>query len=180
MMKLTHWIAGSTLAAFCAAPAFAGTYYTWTTEDDVVSYTNNSKRIPAKYRDSAKQQSTGSLQGYKQYTPSQKADGSHASRLSDRLEHLRAASAAPAVSSAPEGTGVTLDFGSVELQVPGDADASEPITVEEVRVRDRGHTSSRTVQVIRRGDKVISVIAPEHNDNDLSFLPSTSELLRRR
>lgn len=178
MMKLTHWIAGLTLAAFCAAPAFAGTYYTWTTEDDVVSYTNNSKQIPAKYKDAAKRETTGSLAGYKRYTPAQKAIGTHADRLSDRLDHLRAASAPHPVSSAPEGTGVTLDFGTVELQVPADADAEAPIVVEQMRVRDRGHLSSRTVQVIRRGDRVISVIAPEQNDNRLDHLPTTDELMR--
>ena len=140
-----------------------------------MSYTNSSKQIPAKYKSAAKRMTTGSLRGYKQYTPSQRADGTHASRLAERLEHLRGASAQPAVSSGPEGTGVTLDFGTVELQVPDDADSQEPIIVEDVRIRDRGHTTSRTVQVIRRGDKVISVIAPRQNDTNVSGVPSLSK-----
>ena len=39
------------LAIGLATPAAAGTVYRWTTEAGTVAYTDDAKRVPARYRD---------------------------------------------------------------------------------------------------------------------------------
>ena len=45
-----------------ASPVTAATVYYWTTEDGAEAYTNDAKRIPAKYKKSAKRRTLGKLE----------------------------------------------------------------------------------------------------------------------
>ncbi len=74
MLKFSNWSPRARVAivaAIClglAAPALAGTFYSWQTEDGVYSYTDDAKRIPAKYKKEAERRPMGELTRYKRYT----------------------------------------------------------------------------------------------------------------
>ena len=57
------------LVCSLAAPAAAGTLYSWTTEEGTIAFTDDAKRIPARYRDVAKRRQVGGLEASKVYCP---------------------------------------------------------------------------------------------------------------
>jgi hypothetical protein len=170
------------VAAIClglAAPAIAGTFYSWQTEDGVHSYTDDAKRIPARYKAAAKKQSLRSLAGYQQYTPSTAVKGDPYERMAARLEQLREAGEkivmvepgmAPPGLAVPRAS-VRLELDDISIDVAQVAESDEPIVVEEMRTREHGSDATRHVRVVRQGDRVIAVITPESNESSISFLP---------
>jgi hypothetical protein len=172
------------ISLLVAAPALAVDYYRWTTEDGVVSYTDTAKRIPAMYKKGATRHASGSLRGYKLYTPIRRAaQADYAKRLEARLDSLRATRAPaegavmlPVAFGAPSRTHVRVRVPNLEIDVPGAGVDDEAVVVEEVQTRPRGSSTTRTLQVIRQGDRVLSVIKPLHHERDVSFLPDESEL----
>ena len=97
------------VAAIClglATPVVAGTVYSWRSDDGILSFTDEAKRIPARYRKAAKKRSLKKLGSYDRYTPAgQTAEGSYAERLERRQAQLQPAS--PVVSSPMTATGST-------------------------------------------------------------------------
>jgi len=174
---------GGALALAIAAPAAAGTFYSWKTEDGVWSYTDDPKRIPARYRGAASQRETGSLDGYERYTPVVESAARQARPLPE------VSSAPPTVRTAPtvERTTTVVDMRRpgprARLQLPEIAvdlsglPSDEPVTVEEVRTRVRGSDATRTVRVVRQGDKVLAVVVPQPNQQSPSFRPYLEDLL---
>jgi hypothetical protein len=73
----------------------AADFYQWTTEDGVVSVTDDAKHIPARYRATAVERSFEGIAA-KRFTPESTTTGSEA--LSARLQGLREANAAPVVN----------------------------------------------------------------------------------
>ena len=73
-------------------PAQAEPLYRWESADGTVSFTDDAKRVPERYRETAKQIDTSVLSGYGRYTPTDAAASQeYAKRLAERLEVLRAA-----------------------------------------------------------------------------------------
>jgi hypothetical protein len=166
-----------------AGSAFAGTLYHWTTEEGTYAYTDDKKRIPARYRDQATKRTMKSLRDYERYTPIPRAaEGTYGTRVQARLEGLRDASRPRAVGASPASGGGSGGYvsvggggrfgGGTRLAVPvgaGSAGAGEPLVVESFRVRKSdGHQSTRHVQVVRRGDEIISVVKDERNDGPVT------------
>ncbi len=147
-----------------AAPSLAGTVYHWTTEDGTAAYTDDPKRIPAKYKKGAAKLKLGKLKNYERYTESQvKFTTPYEKRVDERLARLRGAEP-PAVSAAPPGHeglvryGVGLtDKDNDQLSFPIDDTIGEPIRTSEHRIRMRDSIATRDVQVTKQGDKVVSV-----------------------
>ena len=76
-------------------PAQAEPLYRWESADGTVSFTDDAKRVPERYRETAKQIDTSVLSGYGRYTPTDAAASQeYAKRLAERLEVLRAANQA--------------------------------------------------------------------------------------
>lgn len=179
----TRVVRAGLVSALClgvAAPAAAVTYYEWTTDDGVLSFTDSTKRIPDKYKSAARRKSSGTLRGYKRYTPAgRQAKGEYDARLGERLTHLRKANVpalpAPYVAGPRGGGGVALNLPDLQIGLPTGPYA-EPVVVEEVWTKPEGGESTRTIQVVKQGDRVISVIKPLRNDRELSFLPDESNL----
>ena len=74
-----------------SAPVQAEPLYRWESADGTVSFTDDAKRVPERYRESAKQIDTSVLSGYGRYTPTDAAASQeYAKRLNERLEMLRA------------------------------------------------------------------------------------------
>ena len=151
------------------APSISAEMYSWRTEDGGIAYTDDRDQIPARYASQAKRMRSGSLSGYERFTPSDDtAQESYASRLQQRLDHLRAVNAAPPVSrhaavapgaAAPGGT-VSVATGNArvpEIQVPIGENAA-PIIVEPVNAKRTGDFRTRRVTVIRQGDRTVAVV----------------------
>lgn len=179
---------------WCAVPmASAGMVYRWTTDEGVVSFADEAKRIPKRYRDRVVRVETRRLDHYERLTETDPAASSaYAERLRERVADLRelngTAALAGAAATAPhsvvevplagaqrhasrrEGDGtysrrsglVTPDAVIPSLQLAPDPDSDEPVVVEHRRVRPDGAITTRTVTVVRQGDRVLSVIAPRH------------------
>jgi hypothetical protein len=157
-----------------AAPSIAGTVYSWTTEDGTVSFTDDPKRIPAKYKSAAKSRQLGKLAGYPRLTESDvKYTTPYEKRVADRLEMLRAEP--PAVSAPPPGVSEGMRYGvglagsrNDLLSFPvGGADA-EPIVTTTHRIRMRDSIATQDVTVTKQGDEVVSVRISAPNQRSVS------------
>jgi len=92
------------LALLCgSAAAQAGSLYRWETADGTVSYTDDERRIPERYRGSVETIERTALTDYERFTPTDAgAAAAQAERLQARLEHLRANEIDTAREVAPE------------------------------------------------------------------------------
>ena len=82
----------SSILVLGAASARAEQLYRWESPDGSVSFTDDAKRVPERYRAKATQIDTDTLSGYGRYTPTDAAaTETYTKRLNERLEALRAA-----------------------------------------------------------------------------------------
>lgn len=184
MRNLWMWTAAAVLGAG-TLPATAGPLFQWTAEDGTVSYTDDAKRIPERYRAAAKEVHGKKLGGYGRYSPARpEAETQYAAQLAGRLERLRAlnraldreaayaegAYAAPgAPVDGPEAL-VRIDRDTT-VRVPTAAAAAgdaPPVVVEDVRVRRSGSAFTVHDTVIRQGDRVIMVVRGDQHNFDIS------------
>lgn len=183
-MRMLNMLTWTTFAAamLMAVPAGAGTLYKWKTEDGTISYTDSWKRVPKAYRAHAERTASADLQGYERYTP--RRDGSqldYAARLQDRIARLRAINEPPAPPPAPprvlSQTVLRLND-RVSLSLPNTGAADEaPVVVEDRRVLDPRAATTTHVTVVRRGDKVLSIVRPEPSDSPEAW-QDASELFK--
>jgi len=168
---------GAVLAVFAAGPAFAGSVYSWVTEEGTYAFTDDAKRIPAKYKAEAKRRNVGKLSGYEQLTRSEiDSDGAYGDRLGARLDGLRGQNQpAPMrghVRQHRGGRDATY-FGvrtgsrtALQFPVEGRMGGDQPIVVDKIRSKRAGGNTTRHLTVVKQGDRVISVVAPRRNDGD--------------
>lgn len=154
------------LALALAAPAAAGTLFKWTGPDGGVSYTDDLKRVPEQHRASAERVKTSGLGSYERYTPEiEPGKDVQRDRLNARLARLRAFNAEPRPThryDMPVTQTVVRMNDRLSLSVPNEAtQSSEPVVLEELRVRDPNSITTRHVTVVKQGDRVISVIRPK-------------------
>lgn len=177
LMKDHALLAGVTVGlaiAGVAAPSLAGTVYSWTTEDGTSAFTDDPKRIPAKYKNKAERRQLGKLKNYKQYTESKiKHETPYEKRVAERLEGLRAPEP-PAVSAGPPGRDDRVRYG-LGIGAPDNDQVSfpvgqsdEPFVTSEHRIRTRESIATQDVQVTKQGDKVISVRISAPNQRKIS------------
>ncbi len=177
------WIArtGVTALAFVlGASASAGTLYSWKTDDGIFAYTNEKKRIPAKYKGEAQKSQLKSMKSYARFTPGPKIDDMpYGDRIVQRLEVFHAARGEAASSGAGTYVGpqyyVKLELGqrgdAIEIPVGSATGDAEPIIVEHVRVRpESGHMTSRHIRVVKQGDRILAVIKDRVLDQPLTGL----------
>ena len=160
-------VAGIVLLMALAAPAAAGTLYKWTAEDGSVAFTDDSKRIPERYRSQVKTIETGGLDAFSRYTPEDSsAVASHRARLDARLQRLREgnrptnALAAPAAAAGPSSETIVQVNDSTAVRIPVTAADEGPIVVQEVRGKRKGSLFTIHDTVVRQGDKVLLVVSP--------------------
>lgn len=163
-----------------SASADAKTVYRWATEEGVISFTDELKRVPERYREQVTRIDTKTLSSAKRFSKmSTPATASHAPQLEARLESLRAQNdaevAARAVTAAPapvldglvlsglrrDGSRMrTTDALTPTLNL-GAVDSEAPVVVEEIRVRsETSPPVTRRVTVVRQGDEILAVIKP--------------------
>ena len=164
------------LALALATPASAGAVFAWTTDEGIRAYTNDARRIPFRYKNKVRKTVLrDGLKSYPRYTPRDAAsDVTYADRLYTRVVHLRAlnarldARAAQAATTPPGYESVLRVDRNLSLNVPNRG--QEPLVVEKQRVRVPGSNVTRTVTVVRQGDRVISVQRPMSSSNGLTTL----------
>ena len=163
-------LVGFVSAAF-AAPAVAGTAYQWTTDEGTVAFTDDPKRIPAKYKDAAVKRDLGKLKNYPRFTVSKTSgEAPYGERVDARLEALRA-SDLPAVSARPPTGGVRLDLaigGEDQLAIPLAAEGDQPVVISSHRVRMRDSIATQDVRIARQGEKILSVTVSKRNEGPIS------------
>ena len=174
-IKITRSLALGALALALAAPASAGTVFGWTTDDGIAAYTNDPKRVPARYKDGVRRiRVSDGLSSYSRFTPRDVAsNASYEKRVYERVERLRALNAQLDASFAAANSNPRKPFGQhgasgqttlqldensrIRVQAPVRGD--EPIVVDEVRMR-ADNMFTRHVTVVRQGDRVIAVERP--------------------
>lgn len=172
----TAALTGLVILAF-AAPSIAGTVYKWTTESGTTAFTDDPKRVPARYKGDAEKRQTGTLGNYKRLTVSKSTtDKPHRDRVEERLNALR-------VANQPlRALGATGDAGAVDaleigiggddqIQIPIRGASDEPVTISTHRVKLADSIATQDVRIARRGDEVISRTISKRNEGPIAERP---------
>lgn len=139
--------AGTLLLA--AAPAGAGTLYRWESENGTLSFADDPRRVPERYRDQAVEIQTDGLDGYGRFTPTDgAAQQVHSERLSERLDGLREQS----------GVGSELP-GVVVIEEPPAAHPLEGIALQSQQ-KTQGRRRANTASGWKRTTRVQTVDTP--------------------
>ena len=170
-------IPGTVLAAgfalSLAGPVFAADLYRWKTDDGTVAYTDDTKRIPERYRKVAKKISTGTLRDYSRYTPDRSSTKNSEVALAERVDRLRATNAAlddhptapypQLTQTGPQNDSPLVRVGpqgEPALEVSSSRESSGPLIIEQRRYRMDGGFVTRTDTVVRQGDQIIAIVKP--------------------
>ncbi len=196
LLRFGECLFGAILLVGLAGPASSGDVWSWRTEDGAYAFTEDSKRIPAKYRAEARRRSLGKLTRYERFTEvSNELDQPYADRIRERRSALRAISAtAPlgaivgvTATSFPEqiltvpvtgGGGRSGGRSSVSLAVPltGGQTSSdaELTTIESIRVKPRESMATRHWTIVKKGGRIVTVIKGELNQGPLKSASESS------
>lgn len=154
-----------------ALPAAAGSFYRYETENGGIAYTDDAKRIPARYREDATPVARTSLDDFARFTPMAASEPvAYDERLAGRLAHLRdlnARTISPHVSQAPHPSqagpaqpGLTVNSGQAVQTHLGPIPEAGPVIVETVRSRPPGSPVTRHITIVRQGERILSVTKP--------------------
>ncbi|MEZ4330576.1 MAG: DUF4124 domain-containing protein [Myxococcota bacterium] len=182
-MHVGRIVLGACLLIALAGPAFAGTVYSWVTEDGTHAFTDDPKRIPEKHKAEASTRALGDLKRYDRYTVDRKGRD-YEERLHARRSELREREVGQPIvigggAAGATGSGIVynLPFNGgragggqrgpgLQLPLAGAAGSDEPITVESVRVKPTGSAATRHWTIVKQGDRIISVFKGERRDRD--------------
>jgi hypothetical protein len=196
MLKMWKWTAALALAAY-ASSASAESLFRWTAEDGSVSFTDDAKRIPARYRSAAQAIQIGGLSGYKQYSPTKtESQAKYVEQLEARLERLRAlnrrlddeaaipymaAAAGPAMSPGGGQDAYVRVGRDLTVRVPNAGPDEAPVIVDDVRVRRSGEIATVHDTIISQGGRVLMVVRGDPHLFDVSAreIVDESEIISR-
>lgn len=177
-----RFVLGALICFGLSSPSFAGTVFTWETDEGTISFTDEQKRIPAKYRLSASTRDMGKLADYPRFTPSGVAQSK--TGRNDSLQDSATSRTAGAQGTREAGfNGRAISIGGgrygggVRQQIPisGNFDANEPIVTETIRVRPEGSNATRTIRVVKQGDRIISVEKGQLNQRSWAGTTATGQ-----
>jgi hypothetical protein len=171
------------ITVFFSLPALASEIYSWRTDDGGYAYTDDAKAIPPRYRDRAQSQQAKGLASYPRLTsPPASTTDAYARRLANRLDYLRAlnrdldrASARPEYRSQVDS--IEVDAGSINVGVPVGDLSNEPIVIEKIRFRHRDEMATRHNVVVKKGDRVLTVIKGNPLIGEINQAPGVSEMV---
>ena len=177
-------VAAIGLSLMLAVPAVAGTVHSWKTEAGTLAFTDDVKRIPARYRASVSSRELGGLGDYVRFSGAdEKSKTLYAARVQARLNRLRNANGAVALAL-PSGEGEAAflvrtsggDNGvSTQVGFPLADAEEEPIVTNNVRMMPENSIATRHVTIVRQGDRILSVVKPSLNQYPGTF-PSEADL----
>jgi len=178
---------GLALALGLAAPA-AADVYAWKTDDGVFAYTDDPKKIPARYAEEAVTVRDTRLEAYPRLTrEDSQATRAVAARMEKRLEYLRRVNALDARQAAPRGHAagegratVTVATGSAQaptMDISVD-EGSGPVVVEPILTKRDGKVRTRRSTLVTQGDRTLALIkGPRHNLNPNEDIYEEDDLL---
>ncbi len=146
----------------------SGPIYRWESDDGVLAFTDDARRVPARYRAEAATIRRRPLKQHARFTPTDpEAALRYAERLADRLERLRALNARfdereERVPGGPASRRFTLSTGNrthTTLDLPVEEEAG-PIVVESRRIADPDTGVTRLLTVVRQGDRILTIVKP--------------------
>jgi hypothetical protein len=179
------WVTGvAALVVFFCAPALAGEIYSWRTEDGGYAYTDDAKAIPARYRDQAQVRTSNGIEGYRRLTaPASGSMDDYSRRLANRLGYLRSlnhdldlANAQPVY--ADDVSNIMVKAGGLAVGVPTGGYSDEPVVIETIRYRHNGEMATRHNTVVKKGDRVLTVIKGKPLVSKINQAPEISEMVR--
>ena len=170
-------------AALClglATPVMAGTVYSWRTEDGTLSFADDIKHVPSRYRPEVERKGMQELEGYERFTPAGKtAAGSYAERLGERLSALSKAYRPPVgyVRRVPVASlivGATRRGDTAAVVPLEQMGSDEPIVIRQVRTKSGSSLSSQHRTIVEQGERVILVRENESSQrNWQGWVPAT-------
>jgi hypothetical protein len=140
------------LLACWIIPAAGAETYRYETEEGTLAFTDDLKRVPARYRGSAEKVVERSLWTYARFTPVPRGATNRASPGAIFEEVLTAPSEAVASESSPAKIAIEVKRG---LWVQLDPSSDAPVHVEREYGWVDGEFRGRTV--VRQGDKVLAI-----------------------
>jgi hypothetical protein len=144
-----------------ATPAVAGEIFSWKTENGEVAFTDNPKKIPARYRSQVQTRASERIEDYAKFSSGQpEATNRYAEQLASRLDYLRWLNSDREVADvAPDAlNGVaSINVHGIDLRLPG-ADVDAPIIVENLRVLGDGQITTRHDAVVRQGGRTLAIV----------------------
>ena len=165
-VSLTVLLAGLMLVA---TQATAGTVYRWTTESGTIAFTDEEKRIPARYQGTAQVETLESLDGYPRFTAVQeKTDQAAASAGISQKKATAASQGSPSAWPISVMTGSSR-YGNGGISLPVGSPVSEegePILIEQRRVKLSSSMATAHETVVRQGDRIISIQRNESSQRD--------------
>lgn len=167
-IRLIGWGLGL-LVAWAAAPATAEVVYSWTTDDGTLAFTDDQKKIPARYEKVVKERTLESLRSYPRLTIEAPAVRPVAPVAPVR-QAVTSRSAQQAVSP-EDGLSVVVGgtrYGANATVVPVGSHAEDagPTIIREFRVKPRDSMATTHQTVITRDGRVISIQRDELNQAD--------------
>jgi hypothetical protein len=148
------------VALLLAGYSRAGEIYSWTTADGNVAFTDNSKNIPARYRDQVRVRKPAGIKDYARFTSEDSTQSArYSDQLAKRIEYLRwvneSRDAAPAAGGNVGVASVTVS--GVDLRLPA-ADTSAPIIVEKLRVKSSDQIATRHDTLVSQGGTPLAIV----------------------
>ena len=191
MKRSLEWavrrVAGSAVLLLLLAPApgLAGDFYTWRTEDGTFAFADDVKKIPKRYRESARKMASKGLPDYARYTSKDDAaTRRYEEQLAQRVDHLRRLNAAMEMEEgqgsaySQTGSRTSLRLGgrsAPELALDSDA-AAGPVVIEKHRYRPDGSSATRHNTVVRQGDRTLVVLKGQRQGESNVTVRDESEL----
>ena len=144
-----------------ATPAVAGEIFSWKAENGEVAFTDNPKKIPARYRRQVQTRTSERVEDYARFSSGQpEATHRYAEQLAARVEYLRRFNSDRyAANVAPDAlNGVAnIKVRGIDLRLPA-ADIDAPIIVENLRVMSDGQIVTRHDMVVRQGGRTLAIM----------------------
>jgi hypothetical protein len=180
-----RFVLGALVVLGLSGQSFAGTVFTWETDDGTISFTDDAKRIPARYKPSATKKEMSPLKTYPRYTP---AGRSHAAKETEQAQVLsgdgQTVGAQRGQATAPGFDGRAISFGGsrygsgVRYQIP-ESGVTEveagPTVIETMRVRPENSLATRTITVVRQDGRIVAVNKAQPNQRSWAGVTATGQ-----
>jgi hypothetical protein len=144
-----------------ATPAVAGEIFSWQTENGEVAFTDNPKKIPARYRSQAQKRTSERIEDYAQFSSGQPEETNrYAEKLAERVDYLRWFNSDREAQAEQPNTvaGVaSINVRGIDLRLPA-SESDGPIIVQDVRVMGDGQIATRHDAVVRQGGRTLAIM----------------------
>jgi len=162
--------AGAVLAltgCFLSAAAAGGPIYHYVTDDGTYAFTDDRKKVPARYLSGVQVRPRSPLASYARFTP---AETPELRPVAPAPTPTAAEAVASAFQAAPGAAAITLRTGGAQsalIDITPRPD-EPPVTIEKRRFKADGTDVTRTYTVVRQGDRLLTVIKPQPHQTNVS------------